>query len=349
MKCNSPKEEATKAPTLIFPLHFQPQIPVVICPNLPTLTQPEKCQICDGDDVYCVCNFNCEDHLKPFCSVCDGNDEFCMCVYDVLEDDSSDESDDENDNNGGDENRAKLSCNLNVDKGSSRMIVVGDGYTIEQSLCDHMQAKLILSNPQDKRPFILKNHYFCKKKAVDVTICKDAIAIFEDPNAGGNSVNGEGFSMEMLNQLYGAHSVVTEMRVDYWQDNWKKVDFIFNLAGNNNNNRVGVSVTRAMGHPDPVNFNLFEAEQLLHRKLENLVVARCGTTKKDSFKYSILHVWCQNDRIADLILDVWNAMPTETKDNIFVLLSVTSIPYIFYDKLDKSLITKYCANQKKYR
>lgn len=74
-------------------------------------------------------------------------------------------------------------------------------------------------------------------------------------------------SVEYFARRFQAQDVVTEMEVEYWSSNWKKVDYICTLYGE----RVGVSVTRAMSYPNPNSFSTEIAYRLLHKKLYGLV------------------------------------------------------------------------------
>ena len=65
--------------------------------------------------------------------------------------------------------------------------------------------------------------------------------------------------------------------------------------------RVGVSVARAMGYPTSEFFTLESAARLLHKKLYGLIVARNAVIKSQSFTKSILHIWCQDASIAQLL------------------------------------------------
>lgn len=221
---------------------------------------------------------------------------------------------------------------------SACMLVCGSGFVIKQDLANHLMVKNILSDPEDPRPFLVRNYWKTIKSLSDMDVCESAAKIFAEPNAGGNSVNSEGLSMEVLSQLYGASDVVTEMEVSYWNDNWKKCDYITKILGH----RVGVSVTRGMFYPSPDGFTKEDAIHLLHKKLDGLVVARSGIRKRDSFRNSILHIWCETDRIADLITEAWQEASYKLRDNIIVVLTVTTTsPFIFYESLDTSLIAKH--------
>lgn len=171
----------------------------------------------------------------------------------------------------------------------------------------------------------------------NVVLGADASRIMNEPNAGGKSTVSEALSMELLQRRFGAHDVLTEMEIVYWNDYWKKVDYIATLKAGGH--RVGVSVTRAFGWRDSEAFCRDDADRLLAKKLRGLVVARMGLWD-DSQVYdrSILHVWCQTQRIADLIWEAFADVEDETiKANVIVLCTVAdTVPQVFSD--DASLI-----------
>jgi hypothetical protein len=130
-----------------------------------------------------------------------------------------------------------------------------------------------------------------------VIVGNEANQIMIEPNAGGASVVSEAVSMELMHRRFGATDVATEMAIQYWCVNWKKIDYIATIHGS----RTGVSVTRAMGYPDASTFTEEDADRLCYKKLFGLVVARAGISRAFSYERSILHVFCQDDRIAELM------------------------------------------------
>eukprot|EP00736_Rhodelphis_marinus_P000846 Rmarinus@m.4321 len=126
----------------------------------------------------------------------------------------------------------------------------------------------------------------------------EATCVFQSENAGGSSVVSEALSVEYLIRRYGASDFVGEMEVQYWNESWKKVDYVCTLRGQ----RTGVSVTRAMGYPDISEFSLDDARRLLRKKLHGLVVARDGVDDEWQYHRSILHIWCASRKAAALVL-----------------------------------------------
>lgn len=132
------------------------------------------------------------------------------------------------------------------------------------------------------------------------SLCSDAKRSISICNAGGKSEISEMYSIDYFNRIYNSTNTILETEVNYWLD-YKMVDFICTI----NSKRVGVSVVRAMGYPSPNNFTSEMASRILHKKLYGLIVARNSVVKNHSFYKSILHIWCQNERISQLINDAF--------------------------------------------
>jgi hypothetical protein len=177
-----------------------------------------------------------------------------------------------------------------------------------------------------------------------VMMSYEAQKIIDEPNAGGASAVSEALSAEYMCRRFGAYDIVSEMRIKYFFDNWKKIDYIATIAGE----RVGVSVTRAMGFPHHSNFTVDDAKRLCYKKLYGLVVARSGISRQFSYGRSILHCFCQTQRIADLMKFTLCELMEEEKGkpedmritgNISIILTVcTNTAGIFNE--DFSCITR---------
>lgn len=130
--------------------------------------------------------------------------------------------------------------------------------------------------------------------------CLDAQRSITVDNAGGKSDISEMYSIDYFAAVHSSFDVILEKEVQMFID-YKMVDFICTI----DKHRVGVSVTRAMGFPSPSNFTPAMASKLLYKKLYGLIVARNGVVKSQSFYKSILHIWCQDERIAGLLSDAF--------------------------------------------
>jgi hypothetical protein len=157
----------------------------------------------------------------------------------------------------------------------------------------------------------------------------DAIRSINATNAGGNSKFSEALSIQYFISMFDASDIFLEMEVEYWID-YKMVDFICSIK----NQRIGVSVTRAMKYPNPDEFTFEDGLLLLRKKLYGLIVARNGVTKDQRFYKSVLHIWCQTFSIANILYEVFksldiNDFQLKVKTNIILLLTVSSDLHIY--------------------
>jgi hypothetical protein len=218
--------------------------------------------------------------------------------------------------------------------------MLNQNYTIRCSLKEFIRIKGILYHNSGITPKqgIFRHHYKERKALKDFKISVGAVKIYKEPNAGGSSINSEALSADVLGELYNAKNIVTEMEIEYKVMNWKKCDYLANIYGQ----MVGVSVTRGMRYPKPELFDKKDAEKLLRRKLSGLISARDGIKKHHRFKKSILHIWCETRKIADILTNVYHSLNDFYKNNIVVILTITKeSKYIYYDKLDLSLYKKF--------
>lgn len=112
------------------------------------------------------------------------------------------------------------------------------------------------------------------------------------------------------------------------------VDYICTIE----RNRIGISVTRAMGYPKVEHFTLEDAIKLLNKKLYGLIVARNCVDDKHSFFKSILHVWAQSETIANLLRQAFNSLDLSSygldiEGTIILHITICSVEYIYSDKV----------------
>jgi hypothetical protein len=167
-------------------------------------------------------------------------------------------------------------------------------------------------------PAFYYNYLRTNDKVMSDVTSWNAQQVRDKENAGGASIVSEVMSAEVLSVLYGAKNVRTEMEIEYLFSNWKIADFIVEMF----DERVGVSVTRAMGYPDESTFDEEEALRLLNKKIVGLVLARNGVSDRDSFYKSVLHVFAQSERIAHLLHKQFNTLDETVKDNVVVICTV---------------------------
>jgi hypothetical protein len=219
--------------------------------------------------------------------------------------------------------------------GEGSMMIYNNNYDVRVNIYENFRVKNIMKSKVNK-PFITW-HFFRERNKLNVDyLCKDAVKILEEPNAGGNSEYSETLSMDILYELYDASGIHTEMDIEYFDPNWKKCDFLCTINGEN----WGISVSRAMSFPNPEDFTKEDAELLLCKKLKGLIIAKQGMLVKANFLKSILHIWCETPKIAGFLIDAYTELNEDLKDDIGVMLTVLSndekseTPYKF-DKNDK--------------
>ena len=124
----------------------------------------------------------------------------------------------------------------------------------------------------------------------------EALASTTIPNAGGNSIISEAYSIQYFKDL-GATDFIFETQVLYNFFSCKMVDYVMTFQ----KVRVGVSVARAMNFKVKERFTSEKATQLLQKKLYGLVVARNCVSRKHRFFTSILHIQCETWEMASIL------------------------------------------------
>ncbi len=209
--------------------------------------------------------------------------------------------------------------------------VFAETYDLTISHQDLLEIKLNLARETKSAFYTHKIYYSKNVHIVDGLVRNSSKRLIEMGNAGGLSAVSEGMSCEILGILFNAQKIRTETEVMYDFSNWKMVDFTIKIPNyyTNKFDNIGISVTRAMHYRNADLFDAAEAERLIYKKLNGLVLARNGVSEIDSFHKTILHIFAQTARIAELLHDAFLNLDPETKDNVIVLCTVTDCPFIF--------------------
>lgn len=150
-------------------------------------------------------------------------------------------------------------------------------------------------------------------------------------NAGGKSEISEAYSIHHLSELMKCDSVIYETQITYWCK-YKLLDYIMILKDRN----VGVSVVRAFEINKPFDHKF--GVQLLYRKINGMMIARRIVTEYQSFDYSILHIFSENKKITDILIqclqdDCFKPSKIELRGNVSVWITTSSINAIYTNKL----------------
>lgn len=212
-------------------------------------------------------------------------------------------------------------CHINRIQLPPMHLMLNTDFIVTSPLKQDLMLTLALTDrKRELEKVILVGHFRALLSFKNFGLGPDAMRVRTEANAGGTSTISEALSVEYFVRRFQAKDIVTEMEVEYCIRNWKKVDYICTLYGQ----QVGVSVTRAMCYPDPHQFSSDMATRLLYKKLFGLVVARDGVADRHCFSQCILHVWCETERIAKLLEAEYAEVSQEMEviDDVIMVLTV---------------------------
>lgn len=171
------------------------------------------------------------------------------------------------------------------------------------------------------------------------SLCDDAYKSFCIDNAGGNSYISEGCSINYFKYRFKTFDFIFEKNVEYRFYGCSMVDYICSITTGNKIKRIGVSVTRAMNYSDPSKFNKQEADRLIFKKLNSLIVARDAVSKKHRFHTCFLHVFTMDKRIAELISISFdeNKKYLEIEENVILLCTIVSYDSLIFTETAETI------------
>lgn len=199
-----------------------------------------------------------------------------------------------------------------------RALTINGDFNVLYDLANHLKLKDNITRDEPQPAFYWNTFETSGRDFGQFDLGSLARKVLGSANAGGNSIISEAMSAELLERLYGASNIRTEMEVEYIFSNWKIADFCIHIYGKN----VGVSVTRALGYPSERSFTAEKADELLRKKINGLVLARNGISDRDSFYTSILHIFAQSTRIKNLLFKAYKELDSDLKDNVIIICTV---------------------------
>ncbi len=150
--------------------------------------------------------------------------------------------------------------------------------------------------------------------------------IITDGNAGGSSIASEVFSFEVLNRCDMAILLKTETEVVY-DVQGKITDLLVSLDAL----KVGVSVTRAVSFPRDTPYTAMTAQNLMDKKLADILVSSANVAAEDAWKKQILHVLVDRaEHVPVLEAALMNVDPAVRADTIVVLTVTEGIDDFIY-------------------
>lgn len=150
--------------------------------------------------------------------------------------------------------------------------------------------------------------------------------IITDGNAGGSSIASEVFSFEVLNRCDMAILLKTETEVVY-DVQGKITDLLVSVDAL----KVGVSVTRAVSFPRDTPYTAMTAQNLMDKKLADILVSSANVAAQDAWKKQILHVLVdRSEHVPVLEAALMNVDPAVRADTIVVLTVTEGIDDFIY-------------------
>lgn len=143
--------------------------------------------------------------------------------------------------------------------------------------------------------------------------------ILEEGTAGGSSEYSEAFAFEVLARCEAATLLWSETEVEYLPPDSKKTDFVAEIDGE----RIGVSVTRAVGFPRDAPYPTERAQALLTDKFADILSSSANVVDNQAWRKQILHVIAYEQRHADALLEAENSVPSEVRADTILWITVS--------------------------
>ena len=184
-------------------------------------------------------------------------------------------------------------------------------------LTDHFKAPSLITD-HTKKGFVVNYFRASSSDARRLKLGDGGRRILDTPNAGGKGAQcSEALSFEVLEMLYGARLLLCEMQIEYWPMGGKITDYSVHVHGQ----RIGVSVTRALKFKGE--FSDEDATTLLNKKLYGINESSRLVIDAQRWTKQVLHIWAENQKVADVLRRVWESMDPALTSNTFVLVTVT--------------------------
>lgn len=215
-------------------------------------------------------------------------------------------------------------------------MVVGGAYVLGVSTRDAMGFHSFLTGKASTGVLISD---FSGVGRLDAHLLPESHQMLTSPNAGGNSVLSEALSCDIFQRAFGASGTRGELDIKYPYSGWYPCDMMMWFPrvepDSSTPTNVCISVTRAMNYRDPGLFDYNTAYTLLSRKVQALNNAqRAVVETTDRFDHSILHVWCQTRRIADVVVNAWSDLGSLSAGTFLVCTVASRNPQIFTNYME---------------
>jgi len=147
----------------------------------------------------------------------------------------------------------------------------------------------------------------------------DSQEMIRDGNAGGSSVMSEVFALEVLERCELATLIATETEIVYDQQG-KITDILVEIDGD----KVGVSVTRAVGFPFDAPYTVAQAKSILEKKLGDILISSANVSEMHRWVKQILHVLAYDAPHVESLRTAWGQIAEATRADTIIIVTVTN-------------------------
>lgn len=144
--------------------------------------------------------------------------------------------------------------------------------------------------------------------------------IFDEGNLNPSSLYSEIVAYEVLARCESAELLKTEATIVYQNPMGKKTDLLVEMEGL----KIGVSVVRAVGFPQDDPWTPAQAEVILTKKLEDILVSSANVAPEDAWVKQILSVVAYGPMHLDSLLTAYAGLDPAIKADTVLIITVTN-------------------------
>lgn len=143
--------------------------------------------------------------------------------------------------------------------------------------------------------------------------------LFSEGTLGGSSIHSEVFAFEVLYRCERASLLKSETEITYVDESGKKTDMLVQI----DEQKVGVSVTRAFKWGEGAIYTEEDAHALLSDKLSDVILSAANAAEADAWSHAVLHVITYDGSYIESLEAAYAALPSELTSDTIVVLTVT--------------------------
>ncbi len=189
-------------------------------------------------------------------------------------------------------------------------IISGDNITAEQLTGNVSETKLLV--------------FECGSTFVYDELTNSAQKVYDD-SGSGSSVYSEALAMEVLGRLYGAVLLKTETEINYVDSGGIKTDFLVDIQ----ENKIGITVTRAVSYPMDETLTLNQANDILVNKLEDIQLSTANVSAADLWEKQFLIVFTTTFNNKNILVSAVDLIDTGTKGDTLIIIIQTEGDDVF--------------------